>query len=508
MDAIGDENVALQRRLELLPVTMRKANTTFVNLRTTLDDLELLVEESKPATRELAPFFRELRPLVADLRPTIADLRTLIRQPGAEQRPDRADLEAAAARELTAPSSRARSETLDEAQPVIAYARHYTPDLAGWFTKFGQVRGVLRRQRPLRARHAGLQPGAAQRATTRSRRSPPSSGSRASSAACSATAPAARCSRRPTAPPRSPAARAATPTTRRPAHEEARLHRRVVGDPALDRDRHRARGRRRGREGGTTSCARSSTTRPTLVPGEDVKIAGATVGVIVGLDVTPEKQAAVTLRIDDEGFAPFKADAHCIIRLQGLIGEKFVECEPGSSDAKELARNRGGRRRGRAPAPGREHELARRPRPAEQHPAAALPGALLDPAQRARNRPRRARRGAQRGHPPRESGAARDRRGAGDPRRPEPGAGQARADSDGRWPRCRASGSASRTGSSRRTATGEASAERREDIARGIDRLPAFLRELRLLMVDLEGLADQGTPLLATSARRLPTSGG
>ena len=139
MDAIGDENVALQRSLELLPVTMRKANTTFVNLRHTLDDLELLVEESKPATRELAPFFRELRPLVADLRPTIADLRTLIRQPGPNN--DLIELTSKQPRlaRLTSTVFPRAIETLDEAQPVIAYARQYTPDLAGWFTKFGQV---------------------------------------------------------------------------------------------------------------------------------------------------------------------------------------------------------------------------------------------------------------------------------------------------------------------------------------------------------------------------------
>ena len=58
MRAIGDENVSLQRALELLPGTLRKANTTFVNLRNTLDDLDKLVEESKPNTKELAPFFR------------------------------------------------------------------------------------------------------------------------------------------------------------------------------------------------------------------------------------------------------------------------------------------------------------------------------------------------------------------------------------------------------------------------------------------------------------------
>ncbi len=82
MGAIADENVALQRTLELLPDTLRKANTTFVNLRATLDDLALLVEVSKPATKELAPFLRDLRPVVAEARPTVADLRDLISSPG------------------------------------------------------------------------------------------------------------------------------------------------------------------------------------------------------------------------------------------------------------------------------------------------------------------------------------------------------------------------------------------------------------------------------------------
>jgi len=141
MAAIGDESASLQRALELLPGTMRKANTTFVNLRGTLDDLELLVKESKPATRKLAPFFRELRPLVADLRPTIADLRALIRQPGANN--DLIELTAKQPRlaSLTGSVFPRAIRTLDRAQPVVSYARQYTPDIAGWLTKFGQVAG-------------------------------------------------------------------------------------------------------------------------------------------------------------------------------------------------------------------------------------------------------------------------------------------------------------------------------------------------------------------------------
>ena len=40
----------------------------------------------------------------------------------------------------------------------------------------------------------------------------------------------------------------------------------------------------------------------TLVNGEDVKVAGVPVGVITGMDVTPDKKAAVTMRIDDTAF--------------------------------------------------------------------------------------------------------------------------------------------------------------------------------------------------------------
>jgi len=65
-----------------------------------------------------------------------------------------------------------------------------------------------------------------------------------------------------------------------------------------------------------------------VIPGEDVKIAGVKVGQIESLDVTPDKKAAVVLRIDEPGFDDFREDAECSIRPQSLIGEKFVECSP------------------------------------------------------------------------------------------------------------------------------------------------------------------------------------
>jgi len=136
--AIGDENVALGQALGLLPTSLRKANTTFVNLRATLDDLDPLVRESKPATKRLAPFLAALRPLVHDAQPTIRDLSNLIRTPGPNN--DLIELTGKMPRlESLASQVFPRSITaLQKTQPVVEYIRPYTPDLAGWFTKFGE----------------------------------------------------------------------------------------------------------------------------------------------------------------------------------------------------------------------------------------------------------------------------------------------------------------------------------------------------------------------------------
>jgi len=65
-----------------------------------------------------------------------------------------------------------------------------------------------------------------------------------------------------------------------------------------------------------------------VIPGEDVKVAGVTVGKIDSLSVTSDKKAAVVLDITKPGFDDWRQDATCIIRPQSLIGEQFVECTP------------------------------------------------------------------------------------------------------------------------------------------------------------------------------------
>jgi phospholipid/cholesterol/gamma-HCH transport system substrate-binding protein len=81
-----------------------------------------------------------------------------------------------------------------------------------------------------------------------------------------------------------------------------------------------------------------------MVQGEQVRVAGATVGEIESVDVTmpgeidsygksgkPEAipgKAVLVMKIENPGFQDFRSDASCLIRPQSLIGEKFVDCQP------------------------------------------------------------------------------------------------------------------------------------------------------------------------------------
>jgi phospholipid/cholesterol/gamma-HCH transport system substrate-binding protein len=136
--AIGTENAALSRALQLLPPTLRRANTTFVNLRATLGDLDVLVAESKPATRRLAPFLRELRPLVANARPTIRDLRQLVRRTGAGNDATELLRQAPGLSRVARPALRNSATALTDSIDTLSFIRPYAPDLVGWFRDFGQ----------------------------------------------------------------------------------------------------------------------------------------------------------------------------------------------------------------------------------------------------------------------------------------------------------------------------------------------------------------------------------
>jgi virulence factor Mce-like protein len=245
----------------------------------------------------------------------------------------------------------------------------------------------------------------------------------------------------------------------------------------------------------------------TLVVGEDVKVAGVPVGVISDLDVTDDKKAAVSLRIDDTDFVRWKVDASCKIGSQGLIGEKFVDCQPGSAEAQQLPKIQQGDGKG-------EHLL-----PVE-NTSSPVDLDLIGDIQRLPYRQRFAILLS-------EFGTGLAGRG-GDLNevihRANPAlretdevlkilADQNRTlarlvrDSD------QVLGPLARERESfadfivQANATGQASAERSSDLRETIRLLPGFLRELRPLMADLEDFTDQGTPLLTDLNAAAPALG-
>jgi phospholipid/cholesterol/gamma-HCH transport system substrate-binding protein len=145
--AIGRKKEALADALAQLPPFMRSANSTFVNLRATLDDLKPLVDESKPVAPKLRRFLEQLRPLARDAKPTVSDLANIIRKSGnandlIELTKSTVPLKNIAVgpverngkqREGALPAS---AKALEQAVPEIAYARPYAVDLTGWFDDF------------------------------------------------------------------------------------------------------------------------------------------------------------------------------------------------------------------------------------------------------------------------------------------------------------------------------------------------------------------------------------
>jgi phospholipid/cholesterol/gamma-HCH transport system substrate-binding protein len=139
LGSIAEENRSFDQALEVLPGTLRQANTTFVNLRAALDDLDPLVNTSKVATRDLAPFLRKAQPVLHRSVPVFTDLRKIVDLPGANN-----DL-GEAIKALPKVETRARTafptavQASQDSMPFITFARPYSPDLFGAFRTLGQV---------------------------------------------------------------------------------------------------------------------------------------------------------------------------------------------------------------------------------------------------------------------------------------------------------------------------------------------------------------------------------
>jgi ABC-type transporter Mla subunit MlaD len=74
-----------------------------------------------------------------------------------------------------------------------------------------------------------------------------------------------------------------------------------------------------------------------LVEGGDVKVAGVRAGSIAGMRIDVRtRHALVDVVLDRDGYGSLRTDAFCESRPQSLIGEYFLDCRPGTS-ARRLA---------------------------------------------------------------------------------------------------------------------------------------------------------------------------
>ena len=159
--ALGDQKEALADSIAQLPPFMRRANTTFVNLRSALDEVDPLVDASEPVARRLGPFLSEARAFAADAEPTVRDLSRTVRRGGPandlinllDAFPPLADIAVKRKGRSVAPGGRRVSvgvtdgafqetvEAFKAGAPEIALGRAYTTDFLGWADDFSTTGG-------------------------------------------------------------------------------------------------------------------------------------------------------------------------------------------------------------------------------------------------------------------------------------------------------------------------------------------------------------------------------
>jgi phospholipid/cholesterol/gamma-HCH transport system substrate-binding protein len=159
--ALGNQKAALAESISRLPPFMRRANTTFVNLRAALNDVDPLVNASKPVAKRLGPFLAQARAFAHDAKPTVRDLSLTIRRKGKANDlinlitsvPSLADIALVKKNRTVSPGGAnvsvgnvrgAFPETVDAFRggaKEIGFARPYTPDFLGWFDDFSTTGG-------------------------------------------------------------------------------------------------------------------------------------------------------------------------------------------------------------------------------------------------------------------------------------------------------------------------------------------------------------------------------
>jgi phospholipid/cholesterol/gamma-HCH transport system substrate-binding protein len=137
--AAAEQETALNQAIGQLPSTLRRADTTFVHVRSALDQIDPLVATAKPATRNLAPYLAKVKRLMARARPSVPKLSAVINTPGKAN-----DLRNLFGRlpALSRVAGRALPDTvsfMNRSEDVMAMFRAYTPDLFGAISNLDQA---------------------------------------------------------------------------------------------------------------------------------------------------------------------------------------------------------------------------------------------------------------------------------------------------------------------------------------------------------------------------------
>lgn len=141
LGAIADQNTAFDQSLQVLPSTLRQANTTFVNLRAALDDLDPLVNTAKRATKNLNPFLLQLRPVAERAVPVFRNLGDTVRLPGEHNDLQYVVKALPSLHRVGTPFKKTGIKALDASQPMITFARPYAPELTSALGKLGAITG-------------------------------------------------------------------------------------------------------------------------------------------------------------------------------------------------------------------------------------------------------------------------------------------------------------------------------------------------------------------------------
>lgn len=238
-----------------------------------------------------------------------------------------------------------------------------------------------------------------------------------------------------------------------------------------------------------------------LVEGGDFRIGGVRAGQTTSFSIrgsrTGPPKALVTARVTERGFGALRRDASCTIRPQSLVGEYFVDCQPGSSRERLADGGTIPLRRNAGTVPqDLVNDVLRRPVRERLRLFVASLGTGLA------GRPRDLQAVLRRSWPGlRETRKTLRILGAQN-RTVE----QFIADADTFVSRVEANKhDVTRfIGSSR--AVAETAASRRAGLRRATRHLPAFLEQLRPSMAELSGLAREGTPLASAVERSAPSA--